>query len=234
MSAIHWLNMKAKQNLDEEAIPDIKPVDEDIAHHFVPRSEWAYEMDETPQPAEGDGAVYQWHEFAGRWEDFTKEQFDEVQSSGEIVLGETIITPAMTRKLYTRPAATAVVPKGWRVLNFTGSFKTRGERWEVYDPDGNGGAICDGDIIDPVLRDLLDALAAAPAAPKGGRDESKELLDAKVIDSLIVANEEWQAVAAKLAACLSDAIAGECPIPLFHASSAALQGYAALATGEQP
>lgn len=72
------------------------------------------------------------------------------------------------------------------------------------------------------------------AAPRGGSDESKELLDAKVIDSLIVANEEWQAVAAKLAACLSDAIAGGCPIPLFHASSAALQGYAALATGEQP
>lgn len=67
-------------------------------------------------PAEGDGAVYQWREFAGRWEDFTKEQFDEVQSSGEIVLGETIITPAMTRKLYTRPAATAQVPEGLVVL----------------------------------------------------------------------------------------------------------------------
>src|SRR5690606_37180258 len=52
--------------------------------------------------------VYQWHEFAGRWEDFTKEQFDEVQSSGEIVLGETIITPAMTRKLYTTPPAASV------------------------------------------------------------------------------------------------------------------------------
>jgi hypothetical protein len=51
---------------------------------------------------------------------------------------------------------------GWRVMQFTGSFKTsRNERWEVYDPSGNGGAVYDGDVLNSEVRALLDALATA-------------------------------------------------------------------------
>lgn len=56
----------------------------------------------------------------------------------------------------------AAVPAGWRVVWFTGSFKRGSERWEIYDPEGNGGAVDKGDIRDDMVWGLLDALAAAP------------------------------------------------------------------------
>lgn len=58
-----------------------------------------------------------------------------------------------------KPAALAV-PAEWRVMWFTGSFKRGSERWEIYDPEGNGGAVDKGDIRDDMVRGLLDALAA--------------------------------------------------------------------------
>lgn len=61
------------------------------------------------------------------------------------------------------PAADSEAVDGWRVLPFTGSWKTRDERWEVYDPNGNGGAIYESDIGATVVRQLLDALAKQAA-----------------------------------------------------------------------
>lgn len=55
----------------------------------------------------------------------------------------------------------ASVPDGWRVIPFSGSFKSGDEKWEVYGPDGSGGAIGKSDVCWPVS-DLLDAIAAAP------------------------------------------------------------------------
>ncbi len=71
--------------------------------------------------------------------------------------------------LATRPAAEAVgVPDGWRVMWFTGSFRSRGERWEIYGPDGSGGAVSAGDVVDESVSHLLDAMAAAaPSQPEG-------------------------------------------------------------------
>ena len=59
---------------------------------------------------------------------------------------------------YAPPAALAV-PAGWRVFWFTGSFKRGSERWEIYDPEGNGGAVDKSDIRDDMVWGLLDALA---------------------------------------------------------------------------
>lgn len=65
-----------------------------------------------------------------------------------------------------------------------------------------------------------------PAAVDGERG----LLDAKVVDSLIVANEETHAVAKDLAACLADAVAaGATDIPLTHRAGGALKRYEELA-----
>lgn len=58
----------------------------------------------------------------------------------------------------------AALPEGWRVMWFTGTVTRDSERWEVYDPDGNGGAVDKGDVRDDMVRGLLDALAAALAA----------------------------------------------------------------------
>lgn len=59
------------------------------------------------------------------------------------------------------PPAALAAPAGWRVVWFTGSFKRGSERWEIYDPEGNGGAVDKADIRDDMVRGLLDALAAA-------------------------------------------------------------------------
>lgn len=56
----------------------------------------------------GGMEVYQWRRFANRWEDMTQEQYDEAQAKGEIVIGDEIITPSMTRKLYAEPPSTPV------------------------------------------------------------------------------------------------------------------------------
>ncbi|WP_313036610.1 hypothetical protein [Stenotrophomonas acidaminiphila] len=46
---------------------------------------------------------------------------------------------------------------GWRVIPHTSPWR-EGERWEVYGPNG-GGSVNAGDIKDPTVRELLDALA---------------------------------------------------------------------------
>ena len=55
----------------------------------------------------------------------------------------------------------AAVPVGWRVMRFTGTFKRGSERWEIYDPEGNGGTVDENDVLDDDVKRLLDALAAA-------------------------------------------------------------------------
>lgn len=62
-------------------------------------------------------------------------------------------------------APPAQVPEGWRVLEFSGSFKQNDEQWEVYDPHGSGGAVRESDVRDQMVCMLLDALAAAPTPP---------------------------------------------------------------------
>jgi hypothetical protein len=80
-------------------------------------------------------------------------------------------------KLYTHPPeqsrAVAGVPDGWKLVPFTGSWRQADERWEVYSPDGNGGAINASDVRDPVIAELLDSLAALtpPAADADGGAE---------------------------------------------------------------
>src|SRR5690606_20799790 len=49
------------------------------------------------------------------------------------------------------------------IIQFTGSFKTSDERWEVYDPEGSGGAVNASDVRDPVVAKLLDTLASRQA-----------------------------------------------------------------------
>jgi len=53
--------------------------------------------------------------------------------------------------------------EGWNIIPFTGSFKTSDERWEIYDPEGSGGAVNASDVRDPVVAKLLDALASRQA-----------------------------------------------------------------------
>lgn len=53
-------------------------------------------------------------------------------------------------------------PVAWRVFKFTGSWKCADERWEVYSPDGSGGAVNESDVLDENVRALLDAMAATP------------------------------------------------------------------------
>lgn len=60
-------------------------------------------------------------------------------------------------------------PVAWRVLKFTGSWKSADERWEVYSPDGSGGAVNESDVLDESVRSLLDAMAAAPQPPPRSR-----------------------------------------------------------------
>lgn len=85
---------------------------------------------------------------------------------------------------------------------------------------------CGCDWLDNGLNPIGCPYCKQPAAVDGAR----ELLDAKVIDSLIVANEETRAAAKELAACLADAVAsGATDIPLTHRAGMALQRYEALA-----
>ncbi|MFD3300294.1 hypothetical protein [Aquipseudomonas alcaligenes] len=55
-----------------------------------------------------------------------------------------------------------VVPEGWRVFLSTADCLRDGDRWEVYGPKG-GGIVSTHDVRDWTVRELLDALAAAPA-----------------------------------------------------------------------
>lgn len=55
------------------------------------------------------------------------------------------------------------VPSGFRVMKPTSSVR-RGGRWEIYAPSGSGGIVHEDDVTDWVVRNLLDALAAAPQA----------------------------------------------------------------------
>lgn len=52
---------------------------------------------------------------------------------------------------------THVLPAGWRVIPHSSPWR-EGERWEVYGPN-SGGSISTEEIQEPVVRDLLDALA---------------------------------------------------------------------------
>lgn len=63
-----------------------------------------------------------------------------------------------------QPAAAA--PEGWRVMWFSSSIRPHGERWEIYDPEGNGGAVSAHDVRDDMVRGLLDALAAVAHTKK--------------------------------------------------------------------
>ena len=71
-----------------------------------------------------------------------------------------------------------------------------------------------------------ETVSRPPAEPKA---EARELLDAKVIDSLINANQEIHAAAAELASCLVDAVgAGATDIPLTLRAGTALRKYESL------
>ena len=63
------------------------------------------------------------------------------------------------------------VPEGWCVSACTSSTPRDGDKWEVYDPSGSGGVVSDFDICDPMVRKLLDALAAAPSPARGDGGE---------------------------------------------------------------
>lgn len=61
---------------------------------------------------------------------------------------------------YLAPVApAAAVPDGWRVMWFSSSIRPDGERWEIYDPEGSGGAVSTHDVRDGTAKRLLDALA---------------------------------------------------------------------------
>lgn len=55
------------------------------------------------------------------------------------------------------------VPSGFRVMKPTSAVRD-GERWEIYAPCGSGGIVHEDDVTDWVVRNLLDAMAAAPQA----------------------------------------------------------------------
>jgi len=55
------------------------------------------------------------------------------------------------------------VPDGWRVMRCTSSAKREDDKWEIYDPQGSGGAVSVHDVKDWAVRGLLDALSAAQA-----------------------------------------------------------------------
>lgn len=56
------------------------------------------------------------------------------------------------------PHPAPVVPEGWRITPFTGSFGDG--KWEVYAPCGSGGAVGESDIRHFAVRMLLDHMAA--------------------------------------------------------------------------
>src|SRR5690606_21050098 len=80
----------------------------------------------------------------------------------------------------------------------------------------------------------LEALAQQPAATEGvqageAKAAARELLDARVIDSLINANQEIHAAASELAGCLAAAVAaGATDIPLTHRAGMALKRHESL------
>ena len=64
-----------------------------------------------------------------------------------------------------KPAGVAVL-EGFRVMRPTSAALLDGDRWEVYGPNG-GGIVSTHDVKDWVVRDLLDALSAAPHPVSG-------------------------------------------------------------------
>lgn len=52
-------------------------------------------------------------------------------------------------------------PIGWRVIPFSGSWKRRDERWEVYSPEGSGGAVEASEILNADVAALLDSMTFA-------------------------------------------------------------------------
>jgi hypothetical protein len=69
-----------------------------------------------------------------------------------------------------QPAAVddATIP-AWRVMPFTGSWKSCDERWEVYSPDGSGGVVLASEVRSRAVADLLDALATQHQEPPSRR-----------------------------------------------------------------
>lgn len=75
----------------------------------------------------------------------------------------------------------------------------------------------------------FSAIASALSQQPEPKAEARELLDARVIDSLINANEEIHAAAEELASCLAGAVAaGATDIPLTHRAGMALRKYDSL------
>ncbi len=68
-------------------------------------------------------------------------------------------------------------PIGWRVIHFSGSWKRRDERWEVYSPEGSGGAVEASEILNADVAALLDSMASAHPLQAERESAIQQILD---------------------------------------------------------